>query len=125
MHNARLAVLIIGVLLPYLARLLKGIDGLLQYTSAGLGGLMLLCGFNAVAWGSVLAISFFYHRPLSLLAPALAGFAYIAWAHYQLDLAADAQSSIGIIFIPIYALLPIVVGGVVGYGLDRYWRRGV
>lgn len=95
----------------------------MQYTSAGVGGWLLLNGFNAIAWGSILAISYLYRRPVSLVAPSVLGFGYLAWAHYSLDLSADAQSSLGIIFIPIYALLPILVGGGIGYVLDMRVRR--
>lgn len=119
MLKARLAVVLIGILLPYLARLLAGVERLSQYLNADIRGWVFLQAFNAIAWGSIVAISFLYRRPLSLLAPSLLGFGYIAWAHYSLDLAADAQSALGIIFIPIYALVPIIGGGVVGYVLDR------
>lgn len=119
MLKARFAVVLIGILLPYLARLLAGVERLSQYLNADIRGWVFLQAFNAIAWGSIVAISFLYRRPLSLLAPSLLGFGYIAWAHYSLDLAADAQSALGIIFIPIYALVPIIGGGALGYVLDR------
>ena len=122
MFNARLAVVLAGVLIPYLARLPGGVDWLSQYTHADLRGWVFLQAFNAIAWGSILAISFLYRNPVSVLAPSLLGFGYLAWAHYTLDLAADAQAAVGIVFIPIYALLPITVGGAVGYVLDRRLR---
>jgi hypothetical protein len=122
MLNARVAVVLIGVLLPYLARLPGGMDWLVQYTNAGIRGWLLLQAFNAIAWGSILAISVLYRRPVSLLVPALFGFGYLAWAHYSLDLAGDAQAAVGIVFIPIYALVPIVIGGVGGYLVDRRLR---
>jgi len=40
-----------------------------------------------------------------------------------LDLRADAQASLALVFLPIYALLSIAVGGVLGYLLDRFLRR--
>ncbi|GLK89290.1 hypothetical protein [Pseudomonas turukhanskensis] len=122
MRRARLTVFFVGLLLPYAARLPGGVVWLTAYTNAGVGGWLLLNAFNAIAWGSILAISFLYRRPAYLLAPSLPGFGYLAWAHYTLDLAADAQASLGIIFIPIHALLPILVGGGVGYVLDRRLR---
>lgn len=122
MRNARLAIVLIGVVLPYVARLPGGLDWLRQYTSAGIGGWLLLGAFNAIAWGSLLAISLAYRRPLSLLAPAVPGLGYLAWAHYSLDLAADAQAALGILFIPLYALLPILLGGVVGFIVDKRLR---
>jgi hypothetical protein len=47
------------------------------------------------------------------------GFGRLVWAHTSLDVAADAQSGSGLVLIPIYVLLPIGSGGVVGYVLDR------
>lgn len=123
MRNARLLLVLIGVVLPYAARLPGGIDWLRQYTDTGLAGWLFLGGFNAIAWGTLLAISLFYRRPVALLVPCLLGFGTLAWAHATLNLRADAQSSLGLIFIPIYALLPIAVGGVLGYVLDRRLRR--
>lgn len=79
--------------------------------------------FNAVAWGALLGISFLYRRAISLLVPCAFGFGALAWAHATLDLRADAQSALALIFIPIYALLPIAVGGALGYVLDRRLRR--
>lgn len=122
MLKARLAVIVIGILLPYLARLPGGTDWLAQYTDAGIAGALLLSLLNAIAWGSVLLISFFYRQPLSVLTAALPGFAFLAWAHYSLDLSADGQSALGIVLFPLYALLPILVGGVTGYLLDKRSR---
>ena len=51
------------------------------------------------------------------------GFVFLAWAHYTLDLAADAQASIALIFIPIYSLVPTGVGALIGLVIDRSVRR--
>ncbi|MDD0844110.1 hypothetical protein [Pseudomonas sp. Gutcm_11s] len=123
MLKARLAVILFGILLPYLARLPGGLDWLGQYTQSGLGGALFLGLFNAIAWGAILLVSLLYRRPASVLAPAVPGFAFLAWAHYQLDLAADAQAALGIVFFPIYALLPILLGGAAGYLLERRSRQ--
>ncbi len=122
-RRARLAIVLIGILLPYAARLPGGIAWLKQYTDAGLSGFLFLSAFNAIAWGAILALSFLYRRALSMAVPAVLGFGFLAWAHATLDLASDAQAPIGLVFIPIYALLPILVGGVAGYVLDRRLRR--
>ncbi|MFO3706717.1 hypothetical protein ACI6Q5_17475 [Xanthomonas codiaei] len=121
--NARVLLVLIGLVLPYAARLPGGMDWLGQYTDTGVGGWLLLGGFNAIAWGALLGISFLYRRPIALLVPCLIGFGALAWAHASLDLRADAQSALALIFIPIYALLPIAIGGVLGYLLDRRLRR--
>jgi len=122
MRKARLIVMLAGILLPYAARLPRGIGWLQQYTDNGIGAGLFLGAFNAIAWGAIIAVSFLYKRPSSLWAPALLGFGFLAFAHYSLDLAADAQAAIGLVFIPIYALVPIAVGAIVGYFMDRAGR---
>ena len=84
---------------------------------------MLLSMANAIAWGAILIASLFYQRPVSLLVPSVLGFGFLAYAHYTLDLAADAQAGVALIFIPIYALVPITVGAIIGYIVDRIVRR--
>ncbi|MDR2239501.1 MAG: hypothetical protein LBE33_03580 [Zoogloeaceae bacterium] len=123
MRNARIAIVLIGLALPYVARLPRGMGWLKQYTDTGFEGWLLLGAFNAIAWGAILAISFTYRRPVSLIAPCLFGFGYLAWVHGNFDLSAGAQAAIALIFIPIYALKPIVIGGAMGYIVDRMLRR--
>ncbi|MET0254656.1 MAG: hypothetical protein ABWZ85_06490 [Luteibacter sp.] len=123
MRNARFMVVLVGVLLPYAVRLPGGLAWLQQYTDQDLDGWLYFLGFNAIAWGAILAISFLYRRPVSLIAPCLLGFGCLAWAHASLDLRADALAGIAIMFIPIYTLVPIVIGGAVGYFIDRKSRR--
>ncbi|MGH8082681.1 MAG: hypothetical protein ACREP7_19045 [Lysobacter sp.] len=120
MRKARWIVVFVGVLLPYAARLPRGLDWLAQYTAdKDLGALVFMAAFNAIAWGAIVAASFLYKRPSSVLAPALPGFAFLAFAHCSLDLASDAQAALGLVFIPIYALAPIALGAAVGYFVDR------
>lgn len=114
MREARIIVVVVGVLLPYAARLPRGAEWLQQYTDTGLAGSLLFGAFNAIALGAILAVSLPYRRPLSLLAPFLAGFELLAWAHYSLDLAADAQAAIALIFVPFVALAPVLVGAASG-----------
>jgi hypothetical protein len=123
MRNARFIVVLVGVLLPYAARLPRGIEWLRQYTDTSLGGWLFFAAFNAIAWGAMLAISLMYRRPVSLLAPGLLGFGFLAWAHATVDLKADAQAAIALVFIPIYALVPIAIGGAMGYVVDRRMRH--
>lgn len=123
LRHARFIVVLVGVLLPYAARLPRGIEWLRQYTDTSPGGWLFLAAFNAIAWVAMLAISFTYRRPASLIAPCLLGFGFLAWAHATLDLTADAQAAIALVVIPIYALIPIAVGGIVGYAIDRKMRR--
>ena len=125
MRGARVLVACVGITLPYIARLPSGIDWLKQYTDSGAGGWLLLGAFNAVAWVAILSASFAYQRTVSLLAPAILGFGFLAWAHSTLDLRADAQAAIALVFIPIYALLPIAMGAAIGYAVDRRIRQHV
>ncbi|AWV06908.1 membrane protein [Lysobacter maris] len=119
MLKARIIVLLSGLVLPYAARLPRGSEWLHQYTDQAPMAWLFLGACNAVAWSAILAVSFLYRRPSSLLAPSLPGFGFLAWAHYSLDLAADAQAAIALIFIPVFALAPILVGAAIGYLIDR------
>lgn len=123
LRKARWIVFLVGVLLPYAARLPRGLEWLQQYTDVGAAGWALLGGFNAIAWGAILLASFFYRRPIALLLPAVPGFCFLAYAHYRLDLHADAQAGVALVFIPIYALVPITAGAIAGYIADRIARR--
>lgn len=123
MARARWLVVLLGIALPYLARLPGGLDWLRQYIEPGLPAALFLGVFNAVAWGAILGVSRLYRRPLSLLAPCLFGFGFLAWGHARLDLTSDAQAAVGLVFLPIYALLPIAVGAGAGYVIDRKLRK--
>lgn len=123
MRKDRLLVILIGLLLPYLARLPKGSAWLMQYLDTGAAGLLFFAGLNAIAWLAIFVVSFWYRNAYSTLAPALLGFGFLAWAHYGLDLRADAQAAIALIFIPIYALAPILIGAIIGYLIDRRLRK--
>jgi len=79
MRNARIVVIVMGVLLPFAARLPGGLDWMGQYLQGSVGLLLLVSGFNAIAWGAILACSLAYKRPASLVLPALFGFAFLAW----------------------------------------------
>ena len=123
MNIARIIVAVAGILLPYLVRLPRGLDWAGQYTDTGFLGFAFFSAFNAIAWGSIIAVSFLYRRIISLIFPAVFGFGFLAWAHYGLDLRADAQAAIALVFIPIYSLVFIAVGGFFGFVVDRFLRR--
>ncbi|MFN7139266.1 MAG: hypothetical protein ACK4UN_08005 [Limisphaerales bacterium] len=116
-------VAVVGILLPYLVRIPRGAAWVQQYTDVGLGGFLFFAAFNAIAWGSMVALSFLFRRVSLLLIPVLSGFGFLAWAHYSLDLGSDAQAALGLIFIPIYSLPFIAVGGLIGLVLDRRSKR--
>lgn len=118
MKIARMMIVLVGVFLPYIVRIPRGADFTAQYLELDKDGHAFIFAFNAIAWGSLLAISFLYRHPASLLAPCGLGFSYLAWAHFMNDLAAEALASIAFIFIPIYALLPIGMGAFFGMIVD-------
>ncbi len=119
MIATRTLIVIVGILLPYAARLPRGTEWVGQYIGTGRNGFLMLEAFNAIAWCSLLGLTFLIRRPTAMLAPCLLGFGFLAWSHATLDLAADAQAGIGLVLIPIYALVPIAIGGVIGLVLDR------
>ena len=123
MMTIRIAIVIFGILLPYLARIPGGSNWWHQYTSGGVNGFLFFGAFNAITWGAILLCTFFYKHKLSTLAPVLFGFVPLALVHGTYDLSSDAQAAIGLIFIPIYALVPIAIGGVIGYVVDRRFIR--
>jgi hypothetical protein len=123
MRFARFAIIIVGILLPYAARLLPGSGGnVWSYVQDGVFGILLLQAFNVIAWGSIWACSVLYRHPAALLGPSILGFGYVGWGHYVLDFSADAQAAVGIAVIPLYALPYIAAGAVGGYVFDRWWR---
>jgi hypothetical protein len=116
----RCLLVVFGFALPYLARLPRGAAWLQQYTHlSGLAGFLFLSAFNAIPVIAMLALTFVYRKRSSALFPAAAGFAFLGWHHAQLDLSADAQAAIALIFIPIYALAPIALGAGLGFLFDR------
>ena len=123
MNLARLAVAVVGILLPYIARIPGGAAWVEQYTDVGVVGFLFFGAFNAIPWGSIVGFSFLFRRPGPLLIPCVLGFGFLGWAHYNVDLASDAQASLLLLVVPILAMVPIVVGGVLGYVLDRRLRR--
>lgn len=120
MNKVRIIVALLGIFLPYLVRIPRGMAWVEQYTDTSILGFVFFGAFNAIAWGSLIAFSFLFRRPAPFLIPCTTGFAFLGWAHYGLDLGADAQAALAVIFIPIFALVPIALGSAVGYVVDRW-----
>jgi hypothetical protein len=72
-----------------------------------LGAFAFMQTFNSVVWGSLYALSLWVAKPSPLIAPALSGFAFVGWAHANLDLHAGARDAVALAFIPLHAL-PII-----------------
>lgn len=118
MKATRIAVAVVGFLLPYLVRIPGGRDWVGQYLDAGLPGLLYLSVFNFLPWGTILLFTCYYRYPVSVLFPALAGFGFLGYAHFTLDLAAN-QAALGLFWYPIYAFPIAAAGGVLGFAFDR------
>ena len=122
MNRARIAIVLFGLVLPYLSRLPGGREWLGQVTYGGWGAFLFMAGCSAVVWGGLLLWSLAYRRAASLWVPVLVGFGYLAWAYGSMNLRSDAQAGLGLLMIPIYSLVPVVGGGLIGLFLDRRFR---
>jgi hypothetical protein len=78
---------------------------------AGLAGFLFLQAFHAIAWIPLLAGSFLFKRPLWMWFSAAPAFVLLALAHGTLNLNADAQSAIALVFIPM-AAFPFSLAGI-------------
>lgn len=128
MFFARVLIVVIGVTLPYLARLpgipAHGIEWLTGYFGEPVVmGVLFFGAFNAIAWGAILGCSWMYRSPWMLLFPAVPGFGILFWAHSTVDLSADAQAALALVVIPFYAVVPAVVGALIGLAYEAWrWR---
>lgn len=121
------SILALGILIPYLARVPGALAGrpdwLWQYLSGGLGGFLLIEAANALVVGAAwLSLVVFRGRLLAGL-PIAAGYSVLFVLHAGLDLSADAQAAIALLFIPVYSLPAFLVGAVIAAG-GLALRRG-
>jgi len=104
------------VAMPWLARLPKGLEWVSQYVPEEgmvLTGLLFLGSFSLLP-GIVAACMVLLSRPRFYLPVSMAtlfALIFLGYAHYHLDLAADAQASIALIFIPSDAAALALLGG--------------
>ena len=119
MNKARLGVVVGAIGMPYAVRIFGGWNWMDQYLGAGWQGFMFLQAFHAVAWVAVLLISLLYKKLSTLWYPVVIGLGLLGLGHATLDLAADAQSALALVFMPIYSLVPIAVGGLLGCAIER------
>jgi len=108
MQRLRVLLIVVGVVLPYLARipgaLVHGADWFLAYVEPDLGGHLFLQAFNALAWGTVVTVSFLTSRRSVIWPTAGAAFGLVAFGHATLDLAGSSTAAVAVVFIPIYAV---------------------
>jgi hypothetical protein len=125
--TARILVVLIGILLPYLARIpgvfLHGANWFTSYLGSGLDAFVLLGVCNALCWGAILAASFTYRHARSVWFPAVLGFGFLALSHAFLDLSSNSTAAISLIFIPIFSLPLVIVGWLAGLWYDRRLSR--
>ena len=125
MAAARIAVALVGIALPYLARIpgtaARGPEWLTSYFGSGLGAFVFLAGFNAINWGAILLGTLVLRSIPAVAVAAAVGFALPAYGHATLDLASDAQAAVGLILIPIGSLPLVALGSLLGLGVD--WAR--
>ena len=128
MIKTRVAIVVVGVLLPYAARLpgvlTRGPEWLWSYFGEGLGAVLFFGAFNAICWGAILAASYTYSNPHAVWFPAILGFVFPAFMHVSLDLSSDAQAAIALLLIPMLSLPLVFVGWIVGKWFDRRALRG-
>lgn len=127
MATARIVVALIGIALPYLARIpgtfSRGPDWLTSYFGSSLGAFLFFGAFHAINWGAIVLGSLAFRSIPAVVAAAAVGFALPIYGHARLDLASDAQAAVGLIFIPIYSLPLVGLGWLLGLCVDWAWRR--
>ena len=128
MIKTRIAIVIVGVVLPYAARLpgmlTNGPEWLWSYFGDGLGAAFFFGGLNAICWGAIFAASYAYRNPHAVWFPATLGFAFPAFMHASIDLTADAQAAIALVLIPLFSLPLVFVGWLLGKWFDRRTAAG-
>lgn len=117
MESARQSVVLIGLAVPHVAYIFRGVG-------YSLGDFLFLTILGPIYWGSILAISRKYRYPLALVPSVVLGYGYVFWSLAVRDLGYDAQSALVYIWVPIYSLVPIGVGGAIGYVMDRWIGLG-
>lgn len=128
-QRARWIIVVLGVILPYVARMpgmfIHGDEWLTSYTHVGIGGLLFFAALNAITWGTILLATTGMKHARSAWFPAVLGFAVPVLGHATLDLAADAQAAIALIFIPMFGVPGALIGGLLGRWYDRRVQKRV
>jgi hypothetical protein len=127
MRKARIVIAVVGILLPYVARipgaLIHGATWLTSYFGSEWWAIFFFGAFDALTWGSIIAATRSYQHVRSCWFPAVFGFALPLVAHTVVDLSADAQAAIALVIIPVYSLVGVVIGWLLGLWYDRRVTR--
>ena len=118
LKRLHLKIALVGVLMPYVARLPRGIEWVQQYTNVGLMGNLFLGALNAIPWGCMIAASSVFRDKRLVVFPCAFGFAALAWGHYSLDLKSDSTAAIALVIIPVYATMAVGIGTGLGLAID-------
>ncbi len=123
MTKTRLLIVLVGVVLPYAARIpgtsTQGVGWFTSYWN-GWHAFLSVGMFNAICWGSILLATLTYRDVRSVWFPALIGFAMPAYWHATLDLASsNSTSAIRLSTIPFMSLPYVGAGWLVGLAFDR------
>ena len=123
MKNARALAAVIGILVPYLARIpgmsSHGTGWLTSYFGDTWWAPVFFQAFNAAMWVPILLWTKDYQHPKALAIPVILAFAFPLYLHSTVDLAADAQAAIALIVIPFFGLPGALIGTWLGRRYDR------
>ncbi len=125
-----------AVVLPYFARLPRGINWALQYIPIGMFGNLatelLFSIFAVIFFGFVSAISAIpmihcllrrKSMPLTFLISFTTTTALLVYFHHDYDLAADAQAAVGLVFIPICTAVIVAATSLLSGVVELYARK--
>jgi hypothetical protein len=108
MSLARVRIALVGILLPYLARVpgtvSHGATWLTSYLEPDLVFLVVFHGLNAIGWGGLVLLSYLVTNRAVLIAPAVLGFGFIGLAHAEATFDGPFDGLV-VLFTPVYALL--------------------
>lgn len=123
MQRNRWIIAILGILMPYLARLpgipAHGTGWLTSYFGDTFWAPLFFGLFNAVAWVPAVLATLTFRHASSAWYPAVGALASSAWLHSLVDLSADAQAAIALVVLPFYTLPFTATGWIIGYFVDR------
>lgn len=110
MRRIRAAIVIGGILLPYIAGIVN------SALPPSFKGALFLGVVNSICWGSVLLATSGYQHSSSAMFPILLGFAWPTCFYLTFN---TKSSPLGFIFLPIENLVFVLAGWLVGRYVDK------
>ena len=116
------------LLLPYISRLPYGLDWVAQYQPNGgyfSAGMIFFLAFAILPSIFTFLSALVSKAPcyLPVLLSSFTAFGILAICHHANDLAADAQSGLTLIFIPMFAAGGAIFSGIIGFGIQELWVK--